>query len=464
MTQCPDCGARNAENATFCVRCGARLPSASEDQRATGQDTDHLEPVPDTEDAAVAEHSDEPEPEAGTAEKLLAEASALLSDGQPDAAAARCREAAEMAPDLVAAYSLLGMAEEQRGNTVAAAGAYRRVLQLDPGRKLEREKLEALYQSGAATRPTDEAEVAEDDPIVRLGPWVAGAAVAFCVLVVLTFIGVQHYTARKVERAYETQMKVGREALDSGDYQAAREAFQVALRVRPDDRDAQQGARYARRKLSETTRSRSASAAARPVPRTTIARSSGPNPFRPVPIGSSDEPPDQPQQQPRRQRAPRPPVVTSERVVGGRDGEASQTGQEPVPFGPLEDPGAGAETEDGQSPDGQGAEQTVGEDTRPEEHGTIHIELLDAPPPEASDRDEQAPAQAAQTQSAAKLRRQADQARQRGDAEQAADLYESAISAYRADSEANPENRQANQAAIQACERALELSEAAEDQ
>jgi len=474
MAQCTECGARNAEQATFCVRCGAELQADVAQGAAPGQDTDRINPVEGdivTDDVAgyttVMEPSEAPAvapvPEA---ERRLRDASAKLGRGDADGAAMDCREAITLAPDLVAAYSLLGMAEEQRGNTVAAAGAYRRVLQLDPARNVEREKLEALYETGGASRPEgEEFDGADESPVLRFAPWIAAAAAAFFVLMILTAVGLRVHTARQAERAYDQQMAVAAQAMETGDYGAAVGAFQAALGARPGDEEAEKLLRWAQRRSAMAQSPGGYADIPQPMP--SLARvlpSTGPNPFLPVPIGSRTPPADaldQPQTQQSRTPTTRPPIVSTERVVGGQQAAAGSTGPaEPVPFGPLDvpDDGGGQLASDDE---GEGAAEPAPE---PERRPEISIWVSDAPP-QSSQHAAAAPSSGRSAVSqASELRRQADQARTGGNCERASELYGAAIDAYRADTDGNPGNRQVNEAAIEACERARSLCEAAEGQ
>ncbi|MGC9318334.1 MAG: tetratricopeptide repeat protein [Armatimonadota bacterium] len=433
-----------------------------------GQDTDRLEPASEADEAeqtlVMDASPDGFEEDAGAPESLLHEASELLAAGDADAAAVRCREAIERAPDLVAAYSLLGMAEEQRGNTVAAAGAYRRVLQLEPGRAAEREKLELLYERGEASRPEADGLAQSESPVLRWAPWVAAAGAAFVVLVILTLVGVYLHAGWAQERLHAEQMEIARAALDSGDYARAREAFEAALRVRPEDRDAQQGLRYARRKLQAATSERAQ--AVRPIPSPRIVSSSGPNPFQPIPIGGDDERPEpQPQQPTQTTRAPRPPVVTSERVRSSDTSSSGSAETEVVPFSPLEGPAGSEETASDESQEEGIPDGDLEVVSRPQ--GTVHIEFVDRPPAAEAEREQSEPQpqpSAEEARRAASLRAQADEARRSGDCARAAELYRQAMGAYREDMEANPGNREADQAAIEACERARNLCTTGEGQ
>lgn len=478
MTQCEECGARNAEHATFCVRCGAELRHV--DERPVGEDTDALGPVNEDapaadetpavapQDAGATEEWQSPEEavgavlegvaEGGLAEELVREAGERLSEGDPDAAAAKCREAIEIAPDLVAAYSLLGMAEEQRGNGVAAAGAYRRVLQLDPDRKVEREKLEMLYAQGLAARhgEVDGAEGGENR-VLAWAPWVAAVAAAFFVMMTLTAIGLRVHAANQAEEIYADQMAVAKAALDSGDYSRASRAFESALAVRPEDPDAQRGLRYARRKLASAGDGTSTQRAiSQPMPYTaSIVPSHGPNPFLPIPIGGSgarDEPEPAQGQPPqtRQTRSTPPPVMSSDESVEVRSTQqTTQPGEEIMPFRevldePDEEPEESAEaTEDVEAPGEQ-----------EESQGEITIWLSPRSGSESgggAERPSQQSTGSEHADRAYSLRRQAQAAINRGDCEQGRRLLDQAIEQYRADTEQNPARRQANDAAIATC-------------
>ena len=478
VAQCEECGARNAENATFCVRCGAELTQG--EGRSVGEDTDTLAPVDDdateiaepvmTADDATAvvppvdlsaspeEDAEVGEGDGGPASVLLSEAGQLLSEGNADGAAARCREAIEIAPDLVAAYSLLGMAEEQRGNTVAAAGAYRRVLQLDPDRTVERGKLETLYAEGGASRHGGDGE-GESSRFLTWAPWVAAVAAAFFVMMTLTAVGLRVHADNEAERVFAEQMGVAESALDAGDYRAAATAFEKALSARPEHDDAQRGLRYARRKMAPGPSGpvAPASVAQQRSYQASILPSRGPNPFPAIPIGPGREERDEPeaqQGQPQQTQPPRttpPPVMSSdERVEVRRQPPAtpsvSDTAMPFEPVGVLDMPREEAAP----------APEEPGESEPAEEQPRGEITIWRSPRP-ASQPETPAPAaqQPAQVDHAARgqaLRSQARDAINQGNCERAKQLLDQAIEAYRADTAANPSKRQANQAAIATCE------------
>lgn len=495
MTQCEECGARNAENATFCVRCGAELTHS--DERPVGEDTDTIAPVseeaaPEPEPVAAAitaatEAWDAPEAaddgvlpesaegEAGAAAALLQEASERLSDGDPDTAAAKCREAIDVAPDLVAAYSLLGMAEEQRGNTVAAAGAYRRVLQLDPERNVEREKLELLYAEGAASRPGTGDDERGGDRILAWAPWIAAVAAAFFVMMTLTAVGLRVHAANEAERVYATQMEIAEASLKSGDYVEAAEAFEKALAARPDDEDAQRGVRYARRKMTpqSTLSAAGASGVGQQTPyQAAILPPSGPNPFPEIPIGPARQQPDQSgQPEPAQGQPPRttstrtqpPPVMSTDETV-----EVTRSSQQTtpprdatMPFEPevLDSPPDEPQTdvEETSEPEEPAQEKPQGEITIWRSPGSSsQSQSVDSPPQRTSSSEHADRAYA--------LRRQAQAAISRGNCEQGRQLLDQAIEQYRADTAANPARSRANQAAVQTCQTLRQQCESGEEQ
>ncbi|MCD6360405.1 MAG: tetratricopeptide repeat protein [Armatimonadetes bacterium] len=483
MGQCMECGARNSEHSSFCVRCGAALVNESAPTGdAPGSDTDRLDPVAESPAVEVEEAPSPPpvaledaaaeEPADASPESLLAEAADLMGEGRADEAAARCREAIQLAPDMVAAYSMLGMAEEQRGNPIAAAGAYRRVLQLDPGRTVEREKLELLYDAGVARQhepgPERGGDAETSSPLARWAPAIVGLAAAFLVMMILAGILLRVHGARVAERTYDENMAAARADLDKGDYQAAIRSFKAALAVRPDDNEARTGLEYAQRKL-RAARSGGTGRAQASVPLAPIVPSGGPNPFQPVPIGPTGvtDMPDQPRQverpQPRTHRTHRPPVVDTTTPVVDTADTSSTTSGDSIPFSPLEDePAAGS----GQPADAGGGQPA---DTEPK-HGEITIWTSEPPlsssssSPSSSTQSSSSSSAPEQSHRADQLREQGDHLRASGQYEQAISAYNSAIEAYKEQSQADPATRDANQAAIRACEAAREMCQSSQGQ
>ena len=118
MMECPECGARNSSDSSFCVRCGTQF-------------------------SAPGAASSQP-PRNGGSSGVLDEAAELYAAGRLDEAAEACHAALDRSPELVAARSMLGMIEEDRGNHAAALAEYEAVLRLAPARTAERERADRL--------------------------------------------------------------------------------------------------------------------------------------------------------------------------------------------------------------------------------------------------------------------------------------------------------------------------------
>ncbi len=459
--ECRECSARNSDSSTFCVRCGASLGQVQVSVSATpGSDTDRLDPVVVA--AVPAEVAADPE-------VLLAEAADLMGKRRPDEAAAKCREAIQLAPEMVAVYSMLGMAEEQRGNTMAAAGAYRRVLQIDPGRSAEREKLELLYAADKAHEPAPtRGGSGEDSSWTRWAPLVAGIGGALLVMVVLAAIIVSVHNGRVLTNTYKQSMVAAEASLERRDYAGAVNAFGTALMARPEDSEAGDGLAYARRKLQSALAARSAGSLTQRPALAPIVASRGPNPFQPIPIGpqpdSQRDPREQPQGQSRQRATPPPVVDRNQTVTGTRNTPPPTTTDDAVEFeNPLHDPGDAATPRVPAPADPP--DDTVA--TRPP--GEISIWVSEPEPGgnagagAAGGTTATAPA-SSHASSAASLRDEADQLRRAGDCAGASATYGRAIGAYQADTTSNPSVREANDASIKACERARNLCENAPEQ
>ena len=454
MVECRECSARNSDSSTFCVRCGAPLRREQTSAAATpGSDTDRLDPV--TVEAAPVEAA--PDPEA-----LLVEAADLMGNRRPEEAAAKCREAIRLAPEMVAAYSMLGMAEEQRGNTMAAAGAYRRVLQIDPGRSAEREKLELLYAGDQAHEPAPtRGGQGESGSWTHWAPLVAGLGGALLVMVVLAAIIVNIHSGRVLGNAYKQSMASAEASLERRDYTGAVKAFEAALAARPDDNEATDGLAYVQRKLQAGRSSLTARSLTQRSALAPIVPSRGTNPFQPIPIGPQPDARRDPREQaqtPSRPRSTPPPVVDRNETVRGTRVTPPTTDDGAVQFlNPLDDPGDDAGTPAADV--GPPAATTDDEVTPP--RGEISIWVSESPPAQAGGTGgttSVAPT-GSHASSAASLRDQADQLRAAGDCEGASAAYEQAIGEYQADTEKNPGVREANDASIKACERARNLCE-----
>lgn len=157
MIECPDCGAQNADNSTFCIRCGTQFAA-----------TAALGPL---------ETLAEPDPS-----RLVDEAAELYAVGHLDDAAAACRAALDLDSELVPARALLGMIEEDRGNHAAALAEYEAVIRLAPERTAEREKADRMR---ALVRSEAGPAILEEEPLLlKYKPALIAAGVALLVLLV----------------------------------------------------------------------------------------------------------------------------------------------------------------------------------------------------------------------------------------------------------------------------------------
>ncbi len=156
MIECPECGAQNSDNSTFCTRCGTQFAA------------------PETDTPTQSAHGDP--------SRLLDEAAELYAASQLDDAADACRAALDANPDLVSARSLLGMIEEDRGNHSAALAEYEAVLRLAPERTAERDRADRLR---ALLRDEAGSAVAEPEGDDRLRRWIPVAIAVVVGLIVL---------------------------------------------------------------------------------------------------------------------------------------------------------------------------------------------------------------------------------------------------------------------------------------
>jgi len=356
-------------------------------------------------------------------------------------------------------------AEEQRGNTMAAAGAYRRVLQIDPGRSAEREKLELLYAADKAHEPAPtRGGSGENSSWVRWAPLVAGLGGALLVMVALAAIIVNIHSGRVLTNTYKQSMASAEASLERRDYAGAVKAFETALVARPDDSEAGDGLAYAERKLQAARSSLAARSLTQRPALAPIVSSGGTNPFKPIPIGPQPDARRDPREQtqtPSRPRPTPPPVVDRNQTVRGTRTPPPTTDDDPIEFqNPLYDPGDDAGTP--ATDIGPPAQAT---DTEPAaDRGEISIWISEAPLPARDGGSTSTAPTGSHASSAASLRSQADRLRAAGDCAGASAAYEQAIGAYQADTERTPGVREANDASIKACERARNLCENAQGQ
>jgi tetratricopeptide (TPR) repeat protein len=116
---CWHCGKRLREDGEFCSACGMIVVKPAEESGKT-------------EAAEQKVHT------------LLAEANLLRLRKEWQAAILRCTEALKIAPNSASAHSLLGDICRDEGRPREAMEWYRQALTLEPTRRLDREKLDAL--------------------------------------------------------------------------------------------------------------------------------------------------------------------------------------------------------------------------------------------------------------------------------------------------------------------------------
>ncbi|NSW54743.1 MAG: zinc-ribbon domain-containing protein [Armatimonadetes bacterium] len=157
MIECPDCGAQNADNSTFCIRCGTQFSAP----RGLGP----LE-----------------SPRQVDPSRLVDEAAELYAANQLDDAAEACHAALDIDPELVSARALLGMIEEDRGNYAAALAEYEAVIRLAPERTAEREKADRMR--ALVRREAGPAIPEEENRLRRYMPALIAVGAALVVLLV----------------------------------------------------------------------------------------------------------------------------------------------------------------------------------------------------------------------------------------------------------------------------------------
>ena len=171
-------------------------------------------------------------------EKLLRQATNLLSEGRIEPAIQLCQQVIRENPETTDAYVLLGMAQEEQGNLHLAIEAYQQAVTIEPERTSEQQRIARLEE-----RLAEEASVAEPDQqrvrrLARLAPVVLAVAVAFLVLAGTAALIVRVRQARQMaaqQQAYQAAMQQGQDLVAGGHYDQAIAAFRKAWQVRPDD-------------------------------------------------------------------------------------------------------------------------------------------------------------------------------------------------------------------------------------
>ncbi len=283
MKTCSSCGARNATDGTFCIRCGASLTDLDRDPRA-GTDAFAAAPerVPDT---------------------LVDRAATQLADGDAAGAIENCRRAVALDPRHVEAYAVLGMAHEQTGDLPAALHAYDTVLGLAPDRPVERQKASLLRLRLGHTPPPAPRPVRHGSVLANCTAWVKeqvqanpplaagiGAAVLVLILGSVLLVSAGRAQARAALKAqYDREVLLARQAFAAQEYAEATAHYGAAWQLTPGDTTVrgewEQAYRLAQLTAAEQARAMEIAASPKYIPNTT-----GRNPFEPVPIGGTPPP------------------------------------------------------------------------------------------------------------------------------------------------------------------------------
>jgi len=287
MRTCSSCGARNAADGTFCIRCGASLVDLGHD---AGAATDAVPVVPER-----------------IPDTLVDRAAAQLADGDAAGAVANCRRAVALDPRHVEAYALMGMAFEQLNDPAAALDAYDTTLALAPDRAVERQKA-SLLRLRLGHTPPPPVRARRAGPgfscaaivdgtrqwISNNPPLAAGIGAALLVVIVgsVLLVSVGRAQARAERQArYDNEVLLARQALAGQQYAEATVHFQAAWQIKPGDTVVQseweQSYRLSQWAAAEYERQMEIAAGPKYIPNT-----AGRNPFDPVPIaGTAAVPP-----------------------------------------------------------------------------------------------------------------------------------------------------------------------------
>ncbi len=437
MRVCIHCGQQNTTGSLFCLACGAPLgegtgpePVHAVDPEQPGHDTDTFPAV---------------QPIDVTAD--LNRATELLAAGRAQEAADACRRILQVQPDSLEAYALLGMAEEELGNWHLAIEAYEGVLQLEPGRIVEREKI-AQLQAQLRTRTGEEEREAGQqqraEKLQRIAPIVLAVAAGLLILLVALLLIVRSHNtrlAREVNETYQLQLAEGQNAVRQRNYEAAVQWFQQAAVTKPDDATAQEWLTWAEQQKQWQTRY------AQWLYQTAGGKLlGGQGVLPPTPI--LPEPPAPPTSAGWVGPPVTPPPSIAQWPAPVRDTTRDITpGQGPIVPPTSVTPGSGTPAEVQPVPPAEAAPPRVTE----EPEGEITIE-----------RSEQPSRPGGPT--GTKLREQADSLRHSGDTKAALATYERAILALQQEIQDNPTAAGVKRSAIQSCRRAIEIIQAAQEQ
>ena len=135
------------------------------------------------------------------------------------------------------AYALLAMAEEQAGNRHLAIGLYEQLLELDPEREVEAERLEALRREMEELEAQEPSPEEKEEHLRRLQPLALVILTAAAVLLImsLALLLVVRHRNQVIHRQYQQAMDAGNQYYGQGQYAQAAAQYAQAARLRPKD-------------------------------------------------------------------------------------------------------------------------------------------------------------------------------------------------------------------------------------
>ncbi len=173
-------------------------------------------------------------------DKVLREATRLLTAGKSREVARLCHQIIQHEPQNIAAYELLAMAEEENENLHLALQAYEKIVALDPNRKSDHEKVLALRERLAEEEPEPEGEPTRR--LKALNRWATIALVASLLLLVGVAISIFTVRARNIrlaqgshEKAFTAYIARGKQLMAAQRYEQAMAALREADQIKPGD-------------------------------------------------------------------------------------------------------------------------------------------------------------------------------------------------------------------------------------
>ncbi len=375
--------------------------------------------------------------------KVLREAAKLLVAGKSREVVRLCRQVIEHEPQNIAAYELLAMAEEEKGNLHLALQAYEQVVALDPNRKADEEKILALRERLAEEQTEPETE--QERRLKLLNRWATVALVISLVLLLGVVTAVFVLRAHNMRLAQASQQRAfamyitrGKQLMAAGRYDEAMAAFSEAARINAGEVSARELYSNAYREycaaLVRDYRSLGGKLSLEPRQ----------NPFQPVRVGPEE--PSSSDSSTARYGAGRfvpPPPDTR---VAELPPALADDHEDPLGF--LQDV-APESVESGTAPPADS--NTPGQSQVPTQ------EYSQQPAGQISIWVEQQPRAGASRQSAEALRREADDLRRQGNYQEAIAKYQTAEQRYNQEMAQDPSTKAAKQTAIKSIRQSIKV-------